>query len=466
MNRRNTKLLYTMLMCLVAAGLGVLIALTGDIAVAATLSALVILVAIILYDPGLGVLVYAASRPLADLFVFVQVGGFSIGQLWGAGLIAVCGLYMVLSLRRNEDRYMYSLVPLALPAAYLAFTLTRPGADAGLTNALRLLSWTLLIVVVERIATELRNRRRIEMAVVVSIVLMLITVAIAAAQNRYGAAYYSGEFEAVGQGPHGLSSYLVLGAALLLFLMLQHEGGRLPFVLFGLSIVAVLFSLVRTTFLALVILVGVYAILALAGRGARVATTAIALLAVGSSIIYLGQDQIIDRFRDIGYLSAGGGSEIYAGSGRIGIWLAVWNGALSDIQNLVVGAGALASSKLVYAALGVERWAHNDFLELLITGGVPLLLTYVVLIGWLATRGTRLFRAAPDVETRNFAGMYLAGLGAFVFMAFFNGIALYQASVMMGLLGGLAAGWLRSAESPSSEPITAPSIDHPVVASP
>lgn len=464
MNRKNTSFIYLLLMCLAAAGLGSLIALTGDIAVAATLCAMFILVAIILYDPGLGVLVYAASRPLADLFVFVQVGGFSIGQLWGAGLIAVCGLYIVLSLRRAEGRFVYSLVPLALPAAYLAFTLTRSGAEQGLTNALRLLSWTLLIVVVERIATEVKNRRRVETAIVVSIVLMLITVAIAAAQNRYGAAYYSGEFEAVGQGPHGLSSYLVLGAALLLFLMLQREGGRLPFVLFGLSIVAVLFSLVRTTFLALVILVGVYAILALAGRGARVAATAVALLAVGSSIIYLGQDQIIGRFRDIGYLSAGGGSEIYAGSGRIGIWLAVWNGVLSEPQDLLVGAGALASSRLVFAALGVERWAHNDFLELLITGGVPLLLSYVILIGWLASRGTRLLKAAPDIETRNFAGMYLAGLGAFVFMAFFNGIALYQASVMMGLLGGLAAGWLRSVESAPPELAAAPSVERPVVA--
>ncbi len=69
--------------------LGIVIAFTGDPVVAGALAAAIVLVAIILFDPGLGVLVYAALRPLIDIVVFLKVGGISVGQLWGAGLIAV-----------------------------------------------------------------------------------------------------------------------------------------------------------------------------------------------------------------------------------------------------------------------------------------------------------------------------------------------------------------------------------------
>ncbi len=147
--------------------------------------------------------------------------------------------------------------------------MTRAGSDAGLTDSLRLLSWTLLLIVTERIAVDASQRKRIVYAVLVSAWLMLATIALAVVQNRYGAAYYAGKFEAVGQGPHGLSSYVVLCAVIVMYMMLQSAGGRWSFLLFGLSTVAVLLSLVRTTFLALLILVAAYALLALAGRGSR-----------------------------------------------------------------------------------------------------------------------------------------------------------------------------------------------------
>jgi len=441
MNPRALAGLAGLAACVV---LGAAIALTSSPVVALTLCAVIVVVALFAYDPAVGVLAYAASRPIVDGFVFLRVGPFSVGQLWGAGLIALCSAFLVLDLMHEKDRESRgsSMWPLVFLGAYAGFSLARPGFDAALTNSLRLAGWVLVIVALERIARTERGRDRIVNAGLVGAVLIVIVVAYAIVQNRYGAAYYAGEFDAVGQGPHGLSSYAVLSCTFVLYAILTKRGGRWLYVLLGALIVAVVASLVRTTLIALMALMVMYVLVALVGRGRRALFGALALLVVVGMAVYFAQDLLVERFRDVSYVSLGGGTREWAGSGRVGIWEAVWEGTIAKPTTFVWGAGAAFSSSLVFASLGVERWAHNDFLEFFATGGILLTAAYTALVVWMGVLARRLWKS-PDHAAHSFGGVYGGAVIAFVIMAFFNGIALYQASMVMALLTGLAAGWVR-----------------------
>ncbi len=442
--RREPKSVPVGVLLFGAIGLGLAVGYLPSIAFALVLCAAIVLVGIMLFDPALAVLVYTASRPVADAFVFVVIGPFSAGQLWGAGLIAVCAFYVLLQMMRGhaEESYQYTLTPLVVLGTYALVTLSRPGVSEGVTNTLRMASWLLVAVVVERIASNAQGRERALLTGVVGGGLMLVTILIAATQNRYGPAYYAGEFTAIGQGPHGLSTYAVLSAAFPLFFMLERRGRIWPPVMVGLLFLAVVGSLVRTTLLAAIVLFIAYTLMVLRGKGARAILGAFVIIVVSAAIIFVAQDRILARFSDIGYISSGAGTEVWAGSGRIGIWVAVWNGVWDNPAALLTGEGATYSSALVYAAIGVERWAHNDFLEFLSTGGILLLGAYLWLIFTWARHGWRL-RRSRDSHAQNFAQVYLGAVVAFVVIAFFNGIALYQASIVMGLLAGIAAGWVK-----------------------
>lgn len=446
---RTPKALIAGITTLLGAGLGAVVAITSSAPVAIVLAGGVALAGLMAWDAGLGVIAYAVLRPVADSFVFVTVGPLSIGQLWGAGLIAISALYAVLATTRTSERFAYSAAPLAFAGAYAFFTLSRDGFSEALSNSLKIASWCLLMVIVERIASTESGRRKVLAGGILTSFLIVIAIAVAVTQNRYGAAYYAGEFEAIGQGPHGLASYAVLCCSFVLFDLLEHRRGIRSFLLLGALVVCVIISLVRTTFIALILLLVMYTIVALADRGGKAIMRALALLGVGAVALYLAQDQVLSRFRDVGYVSQGAGSEIYAGSGRIGIWQAVWNGAVGDPASFIWGRGALSSTKLVYASLGVERWAHNDFLEFLSTGGIILLALYGWVFVWMISVATRL-RRSSDHRARNYGGVFLGCIFAFGVMAFFNGIALYQASVAMALACGIASGWLREVESVAS----------------
>ena len=425
--------------CLVAAALGVGLAFDETrvwVLVGLGVTALVIAV---ITQPALTVLAYAASRPLADLAVFVRVGPLTVGQWWGAGLIALMGAYWVLRPAGSRPPTRASFAPLLFALLYALLTVWRPDAVFAVSNVVKLVSWLLLIPTVEDIATNAQGQRWVLFAGGAASVVLLGVVAFSVATDRYGAAYYAGTLLDVGQGPHGLASIAVMDLSFVLLLGVLRPGRWLPLVLTALLGVAVALSFVRTTFLAYCVVLAVFLVWSLRGRGMRSVLTATAAVAALGTTIYVLQDQVVGRLSDLRFIGSGGGSQVWAGGGRVGIWLAVLAGSTDSAAHLVYGLGAGSSFALVYTAMGASVWAHNDFLEFLVTGGVLLLGGYLVLVAWM----WRSMGAFPkeDSASRGVSWIGHAAVLAFVFMAFFNGIAFYQASVMMGMLVGLYRGF-------------------------
>jgi hypothetical protein len=109
---------------------------------------------------------------------------------------------------------------------------------------------------------------------------------------------------------------------------------------------------------------------------------------------------------------------------------------------LLLGQGAAGSIQAFAAVSGSELWAHNDFLEFLVTGGVGLLFLHLLTVGWLVAPGPRLLHdPRSSAKVRDVGELvFVIGL-AYIVMAIFNGMAFYlSASLAMAMLVGLARG--------------------------
>ena len=428
----------------IAAAVGLLLA-NGDPLPALLLAAVPAGALLLTRRLDLALLGYAATRPLADLAVFTTVGPFTLGQLWGAGLITLELLFLVMVLlRQDPDRERPSLLPVAFVLLYALLTVWRFDSVLAVSNTLKFASWILLAVCVEYIAQSPRSRRNVLFAALTTGVLVLGTVAVAALNDQYGAAYYAGEFLDVGQGPHGLASIAVMVVPfVLLDLQFRKKAWFDAMLLLGLT-GAVVFSFVRTALVALGILYLAYVWLTVRSRRPRYVVTLVSATAAAVAFIYSAQETVVSRLSDLSFLSAGGGAAIWAGGGRVGIWSAVLAEVVSAPLTLFLGGGAGTSFAVVYQAMGASVWAHNDFLEMLATGGLVLLFGYIVLLVWTTAAPRRLRKRADDRVSRDVGWIALAAVAAYAWMAFFNGMALYQASIVFALL----LGFVRGGDSP------------------
>lgn len=404
-------------------------------------AAALVYAALFVWQPELAILGYIALRPLVDAFVFQGVGGFSLGELWGFGLIASACLFLIVQARDREEPLKLSLVPLAFLFFLAALTFFRPEIKVAVAAWTKVASWVLVLMVCERISRDRRGQRRCFNAAAVMVLTLLLAVGIMVAQGRFGAAFYSVPIRRVsGQLPHPLS----VGAVLLLPFTLTALLFVRPRLLalagaVGLC-VAVVASFVRTAYVgAVIVLVSLVAAGAWAGTKARL----VALLVLGAALAigWTVRGSIATRFSDLESLSSSGTAFGSAGSGRVDIWTAAWRTAFDSVPHALTGRGPAGAATAMRAAAGFNVGAQNDFLDFVLTGGLVLGVCYLVLLVWMALAPVALLRdPGQSAPAKTFAALTLGTVAAFAVMSMINGIATYQPIIAVGLLVGLARG--------------------------
>jgi hypothetical protein len=429
---------------------GVLLAMDSTRALGVAIAVTGVLAVLLVSKPVSFVLVYVALRPLVDSAVHFQIGSWSLGTVWGAGLVIVLAVYWVTRGVRHSVHDLTWLIPIAYALAYAVFTLGRGGGDLtyALSNWVRIVTWALLAITCEQIASTAQGQRSIARAGTVMAVLTLAVIGLAIAQNQYGAAYYTsayGQFDIVGQGPHGLASMAVLASAFV-WMGAMRGPRRWPYVILAsLLAVAVVLALVRTTFIAFALLTLWFLVWSLRGRRWGPVVAASLALAAAGAAVYSFQSLVVERLAELGSLFVGGSADLLAGSSRVGIWETVWHAATASPWSLVFGQGASGSLLATSVVFGEPLWSHNDFLEFLITGGVALLALYLMTIAWMFESGRKLaLDQRQSAAVRETGRLVVVVVVAYVVMAFFNGMALAQSTLPIAMFIGLARGMSRT----------------------
>ena len=440
---------------------GVLLAIESTRAIGIVVSVIPLLLLALFANPVLFVLLYVGMRPLVDSVVFLRAGGYTFGVVWGALLMVVLAIYWFTRGIRRPIHGASWLVPTGFVLAYALFTLTRGGdALAVLSNCIKLASWVLVALTCEQIASTAKGQRLIVRAGTLMAVLTVAVIVFAVVKNQYGAAYYAGDnsYDTAAQGPHGLASLAVLTSVFVWMGAMRDRRRGVYVALAGLLGVAVALSFVRTTFLAFALITVWFLLWSLRSRRPSAVIAAFAATLAVFAAVYAFQDAMLGRLSDLSSLASGGGVEFSTGSGRIGLWQAVWQSATASPEALLLGQGAGASGRAAAAVTGTVFWAHNDFLEFLITGGIGLLVLHILTLGWLLTSGVRLSRDQHQSKAVREVGRLISVAGlAYLVMAFFNGMAFYlSASLAMAMIVGLARGMQ---ETPGATFLDAPAIE-------
>jgi hypothetical protein len=405
-------------------------------------------------QPGIAVLVYAATRPVVDSFVHLQVGPLSAGELWGGGLIVVCLVY--LALVPGRFRESSGAIPAVFLLVFAAVTFWRPHHSVALTLGLKLASWLLLVLVVERISQTSTGQRLSYRAGYAGAILILIAIVVAAARHRYGSAYYavqfsngSDQFSSIAQAPVGLTELAVMALPFVLYASTSSRHKAFSGILAGALGVAIVLSFVRTTLLGLAVIMIAYAVFVLRRRSARTSSLVSVVLALGATVaaVSVVGSKIVLRFSDLGYLTHGGANRELAGSGRIYLWGKLLHDGWHSLGSILIGRGAGASVDLTindhlnkYGPGGV--WSHNDLLETFVTGGLVLALAYLLVVAWMLRSAWLLARDRRQTQAaRDFGVVCLIAFGAFNVMSFASGIAISSvATIETAILLGLARG--------------------------
>ena len=96
---------------------------------------------------------------------------------------------------------------------------------------------------------------------------------------------------------------------------------------------------------------------------------------------------------------------------------------------------------MIVSATGIPAWPHNDFLEMWVVGGIPLLLLYMLFVIWLGWHFVRLVRDEKQSQlVRDFAIVGLAAWIGFIALSIGFGITFSLSALPMALLVGLARG--------------------------
>lgn len=409
------------------------------------LAAVAGLISITIVAPRQVVLGLVIIRPIIDVFVRTEVGPISLGQAWSAALVLCVAIALVVD-KREGSKGLTSFNPLWFALLYGLLTLPRPDAFDGLMNALRLVAWMLLLGYLSGVCVDVAGRRMVYRAglalgFVASAVALVLT-----SQGLYGVGYYFSKDYYVASGvagPHALSSVCVLALGFpLLGTLTRGDRTRWTPVLIALLVVGVVLSFVRTSLVALVALLGAYLVATVGTkRQFRSLLTVFILSAAGFVALWFFQGLVLSRIMGAGE-SGVSLSDPLAGSGRILVWRAVIAKSFSTFWGSIFGYGPNASFEAVRDSVGPSIWSHNDFLEILITGGLFLFIGYIVLAVWLWRAVGSSRTVAPDNhDVRSVVMLGRGMVAAYLILSFFNGILLGQASVVLACFAALLLGW-------------------------
>jgi hypothetical protein len=430
---------------LVALALGVAASLPGLQEVAVAAAVFIALVGVILEAPEYSLLAFLVARPVVDSYVYTSVAGLTLGQLWGLGLLCTILVYF---LAHRQAAALPAPVS-ALLLAYLGLTLVRPDLGVAADSALKLASWLLLAVAVERISTTRRGQQAVLTTMWWCGVVLIVMTLLAISQGRYGAAYYGLDQASADYStrPHALASMAVLLLPFALIYIVVGRKVRLSALLGGLLVVGIIASFVRTAYLASLAVLVAYVVTALRMRAAR---ARVSILAIGAVMIFTAiwfQDAIVGRLADLPLVHKLLGGELQngGGSGRVEFEKDLLVAGTDNPLHLFLGRGAGASVKILSQMYNDPIWSHNDFLEFFVTGGLILLCAYLVFLAWALVGMVRLYRdprQSPEVHASSI--IMLGGFGGFVVLSAANGIALTAGATVMAVLIGLTRGMLQT----------------------
>jgi hypothetical protein len=398
---------------------------------------------LLLARPAIGLLVFATSRLFVEPWVQREVAGRTVGELWGIGLLGTVLVFLAITRRPARPVQPSFTLPYCFIALYAVLTLWRPDSMFALASVLKLASWILLALAVERIARTAAGQRMALRAGCAMAVLTVVAMGVAIAQDQYGNAYYvERTFTDSGQTPHG---YVTLAALVLPFLLVALLYGRRMLLTLGTIAalcIGVVLSYVRTGYVAVALLLIGFTAVGVKRRHSHILVGAVAATAAIVVTVAVLGSTVTGRLSDLSNLSSSSTAG-NAGAGRVGFEAAILDTTFASARLLMFGGGALTTERITSAVVGNRVWAHNDFLEMLATGGVLLLLGYLAFLMWLfwsflrLARDRRQGRAARDV---GIIGML--AVGAFAAVSAFNGVVTSPAAsfaVLLGLARGMTA---------------------------
>ena len=408
-------------------------------------AALLVYVALFIWQPEIALLTYIALRPLVDAFVRQGVGGYTLGVLWGFGLIVSAFLFFVIQARDREEPLKFAAVPLAFLFLLAVLTLVRPGLGAAVAGWTRVATWIIVLMVCERISRDRRGQQRCFNAAAAMVLTLLLAVGVMVAQGRFGAQYYLSDVRHVsGQLPHPLAVGAVLLLPVALTAMLFVRPRWLALV-GGLALcAAIVVSYVRTAYIGAAVVLAAFVAAAIWGRGgARIA--ALVVIAVAAAMVWIVRASITYRLSDLTVLSSSGAARGGAGNGRVEIWTTAVHKAFDTLPHALLGRGADAPAKVMMSTLTLNVGAQNDFLDFVLIGGLVLGVCYLVVLVWMTLSPLAVLRdPAQSSPAKAYATLVLGAMAAFVVMSMINGIATYQPVIAAGILVGLVRGMART----------------------
>ncbi len=369
-------------------------------------------VTIVMADLSVGLSLYAL---LAFLNIVPDVGGsfLSFDKVAGA-LLAFSWMASVVG-RRQARRAFITAHPqffsvLMLFLAWVLLSLTwAPLTGAGVEPAVRYILNAFLFLIV---FTAVRTRKHViwlvtafVVASTLSAMLGLVTPPVPGDESRLGGTL--GE-------PNELAAVLVAGMVLAVALAFVVQAKPLVrYSLLGAAAICLLCNFLTLSRGGLIALaVAMVAAVFVGGRW-RAAATALAVLAVGSVVVFFGFVATPDQ--------RGRVTEVGGGSGRSDIWTVGWRMVQAHPLN-GVGVGQFQTSAVHYLIapgtirrsdliIDTPKVAHNIYLQVLAETGVVGLVPFLIILGFSLLCA---LRAAREFERRKDMGMELMSRAVFV----------------------------------------------------
>jgi hypothetical protein len=387
---------------------------------------------VFLVHPRNTFLVYLVSRPLIELDVNARIWKVSLGQLWSGGAILMMAfLLLFIYNKRNDLLHSYALAGVFL-LAYPMFTFWRPGASTAFMYEIKMITWVLLILVIERISLD-REGQSAVMTTAISMAAVLTGVMFYAyASNLYGSSYY---YFTSGTGPHGFSNMQEphglanLGVMLIPFAIISLKRKRLRYVsapLLLALISGIVLSYVRSAWLGIVVMVATYIIIAPKRYRSRV-LLAIGVAFIPAAVIALSmRSDILTRLEH--------------GNTRLPLWKACFYGTVETPMKALFGGGASECTNDI-VRLHMYVWSNSDFVELLGSGGIILLVIYLLYVLWLFAGAARLSRnKRRSIAVRDVGSVGVAACAAYASISLMNGVLWNAVSLGFAMFIGFVRG--------------------------
>jgi hypothetical protein len=420
-----------------AVGAGVAIALEYHVLTFA-LIVVALYIAFFLRRPALALVVYVATRPAVDAFVFIQTGAVTMGQVWGAGLLLIIIVFLFGTRAGTGESRRIPAPIIVLLGGYAVFAI-RGNSGIAMQFGLKLALWVLLIAAVERIARTRSGQAMCFWAGYGLSIGTVVLIAVLIALDKYGSAWYTemgaGLTEGIDQSPIPLAFLALFCVAFPLIALVLRTLPTLSLLLVSALAIEITLSFVRTALVALVPLVLVYIFVGIRRRRPAALVLAAALVAATFAV----QERLATRFADLSLVTSGDASG--AGSNRVAIWSSVWEEMTSSVGTMIAGAGAGTSHALSHETIGFFVDAHNDYLEFFATGGLLLVAAYAAFFAWIVRSVWLVYRdRRQSGRARTVAAIALGVVAAFFVTSLFGSISFYAALVGFALLIGLVRG--------------------------